>query len=60
MAEVLELAHFSQDDGVAEVYIGAGRVQAELDTQLAAFPGSIGELLGQLGLGEDLYRAAFQ
>jgi len=60
VAEVLELAHFAQDDGVAEVDIGAGGVQTELNTQLAVFLGGIGELLGQLGLGEDLYRAAFQ
>ena len=35
VAEVLELAHFSQYDGVAEVEVGSGRVHAEFDAELA-------------------------
>ena len=34
--EVLELAQLLQDDGVAEVDVGRGRVDAELDAQRAA------------------------
>ena len=36
MAEVLELAQLLQHDGVAEVDVGRGRVEPELDAQLAA------------------------
>ena len=59
MSEVLELAHFSQYDGVAEVNIGAGRVQAELDAQSTLLFRGGGELLGQLGFGKYFDRAAF-
>jgi len=31
MPQVLELAHLVQDDGVADVDVGRGRVQAQLD-----------------------------
>ena len=31
MAEILKLAQLVQDDGVAEVNVGRGRVEAELD-----------------------------
>ena len=33
MAEVLELAHLAQRDGVAEMQVGAGGVDAELDVE---------------------------
>jgi len=36
VAEVLELAHLAQDDGMAEVDVRRGGVQAELDAQLPA------------------------
>ncbi len=35
VAEVLELAHFAEDDGVAEVEVGGGGVHAELDAELS-------------------------
>ena len=44
MAEVLELAQFLQHDGVAEMDVGRGRVQPELDAQLAALAFGQGEL----------------
>ncbi len=59
MAEVLELPHLSQYDRMAEVYIGTGRVQAELDSQLSVRFSRLGELLAQLGLGKDFDRATF-
>jgi hypothetical protein len=58
MAEVLELAHLSKHYRMAEVYIGAGRVQAELDAKPIAFFGCIGEFFGQFVLGENLDRTS--
>ena len=45
VAEVLELAHLSQNDGVAEVYISASRVQAELYAELPGGFGRLGEFV---------------
>ena len=36
VSEVLKLAQLSQDDGVAEMQIGARRIDAELDPQRPA------------------------
>ena len=36
MSEILEMLHLAQDHGVAQVQIGRGRIQAELDPELAA------------------------
>ena len=44
MAEVLELAQLLQDDRVAEVDVGRGRVEAELDAQLAPLARGLREL----------------
>jgi hypothetical protein len=60
VAEVLKLAHFAQDDRVAEMNVGAGWVKAELDSQLPNSLFSIGELLSQFGVSENLDCAAFQ
>ncbi len=64
MAGVLELAQLLQHDGVAEVDVGGGRVEPELDPQRAALgeaaferPGGqaidriSGEVGGQVGGG---------
>ncbi len=60
MAEVLELAHLSQDDGVAEMDVGAGRVEAELYAQGAVLLCRQGQLFGEVLLVEDFYRASFE
>ena len=44
MAEVLELPHLAKYDRMAEMYIRAGRVQAELDSQLSGSLICLGEL----------------
>jgi hypothetical protein len=59
VADVLELPHFPQYDRMAEMYIGAGWVQAELDSQLPDSLKSLSELLSQFGLSKDFDRAAF-
>ena len=33
MAQILQLAQLVEDDGVAEVDVGRGRIEAELDSQ---------------------------
>ena len=50
MAEVLELAHLAQRDGMAEVKVRARRVDAQLDVERHAAL----ELLLEVGLGHDL------
>ena len=37
MARILELAQLLEHDRVAEMHVGGGRVEAELDPQRAAF-----------------------
>ena len=56
MAGVLERAQLRQHDAVAEVDVGAGRVDAELEPQRAP----LGELLGQPALGQRVDRAGEQ
>ncbi len=53
VAEILELPELSQNDGVAEMQIRAGRIGPELDAQGPAER----ELLFQLGGADDLRRA---
>ena len=53
MARVLELAQLLQHDGVAEMDVGGGRVEPELDPQRAAFgepslEGSVGEAVDRV------------
>ena len=58
MAQVLQLAHLVQDHGVAEVQVGRGRVQAQLDAQwLAALLGAR-QLLREFAFDEQLIDAA--
>ena len=49
VAEVLELAQLLQHDGVAEVQVGRGRVQAELDAQRAALGEALLERAARAG-----------
>jgi hypothetical protein len=58
VTKVLELPHLSQYYSMAEMYIRAGRIQAELDSQLSGSLICLGELCSQLGFGEDFSRAA--
>ena len=51
MAEVLELAHLAQRHGMAEVQVGGGGVDAELDVQRHA----LGELRLELLHRHDLH-----
>ena len=51
VAEVLELAHLAQRDGVAQVQVGRGRVDAQLDVQ----GGALLELLFELVQRHDLH-----
>ena len=50
VAQVLELAHLAQRHGVAQVQVGAGGVDAELDVEGLALL----KLLAKVGLGNDL------
>ena len=50
VAQVLELTHLAQRHGVAQVQIGAGGVDAELDVEGLALL----KLLAKVGLGNDL------
>ena len=56
VAEILKLPELLQDDRVAEVNVGGGGVQPELDAQRAPLP----ELLEQRLLADDLHGAASQ
>jgi len=58
--QILELSHLSQYYRMAEVYIGAGRVQAELDSQLPARFGRLGKFFSKLGFTLNFHCAAFQ
>ena len=50
VAQVLELTHLAQGHGVAQVQVGAGGVDAELDVEGLALL----KLLAKVGLGDDL------
>ena len=50
VAQVLELTHLAQRHGVAQVQVGAGGVDAELDVEGLALL----KLLAKVGLGNDL------
>ena len=58
MAQFLEQPQLAQRDGVAEVNVDAGRVDAVLDAQRLAGLDAAFQLLAQLGLGHDLLDAA--
>ena len=50
VAQVLELTHLAQRHGVAQVQVGAGGIDAELDVEGLALL----KLLAKVGLGDDL------
>ncbi len=58
VAEVLQLAHFVQHHGVADVDIGRGRVQPQLDAQRLAAGLRARQLLHPLVLRQQLLHAA--
>ncbi|MBA7664021.1 hypothetical protein ES703_72071 [subsurface metagenome] len=58
VAEVLKLPHLPQYYRVAEMYIGTGGVQAELDAKLSACFSCLSEFFGQFFLGKNLNCAA--
>ena len=57
MAEFLKRAELVYDDSVAEMYVGRGRVCAELDAQRHACPRALFELRAQVFLADYLDRA---
>ena len=56
MAELLELAQLAQHDREAEVDVGGGRVDPELDPERATGP----ELAAEVGLGDEVDGAGAQ
>src|SRR5262249_15549524 len=54
VSEVLEVAHLAQQDGMAEVQIGRGRVEAGLDAQRPAGFRRLHQALAQIGFANDL------
>jgi hypothetical protein len=58
MAQVLQLAHLVEHHGVAQVNVGRGRVQAQLDAQRHAGGFGPGQLLDPLVLGQQLIDSA--
>ena len=55
MAHVLEVFHFSDDDGVAEVQIRRRRVESDLDGEGPALPLRALQLAEELVLADDLH-----
>jgi hypothetical protein len=60
VAELLEVAHLAEDDRVAEVEVGRGGVEADLDQQLPAAALRPPQLVGQLLLGHHVDAALGQ
>ena len=58
VAEVLEVAHLAQDHRVAEVQVGRGRVEADLDLQLAAGLAALLEALREVLARDQVHGAA--
>ena len=58
MTEVLQLAHLVQHDRVADVDVGRGRIEAELDTQRLACRRAPGELLREFVFDQQFVDAA--
>ena len=60
MAEVLQLAHLVQHDRVADVDVGRGRIETELDAQRRAGGRAAGQLLQEFFFDQQLVRAALR
>ena len=60
MSEVLELPHLAEDDGVAEVNVGAGGVETEFYAEPLALLVGVCELLGKFCDVEYLDGTAFE
>jgi hypothetical protein len=58
VAELLELPQLVDDDGVAEVEVGRGRIAAELDDERAVFGAALFELLLELVADLEVHDAA--
>ena len=59
MAEVLKVFELAQQDGVAEVQVGSGGIEAGLDAQGLAGGAGLLQLRAQFGFFDDLGRAFF-
>jgi hypothetical protein len=58
MAEILQLAHLVQHHGMAQVQVGRGRVQAQLDAQRLAALFGARELLREFAFDQQFVDAA--
>ena len=59
MAEVLQLAHLVEHHRVAEVQVGRGRVEAELDAQRRAALFGARQFLREFGFDQEFVDTAF-
>ena len=59
MAEILQLAHLVQHDRMADVDVGRGRIETELDAQRLARRGAPRELLREFVFDQQFVAAAF-
>ena len=60
VAQLLKLPELAQGDGMTEVDVDAGRVDAVLDAQGAVFADRAFELVEELRLGDDLLDPALE
>ena len=60
MAEILEVLHLAQEDGVAEVEVGRGGVEAGFDAEGAALLGGVDQPLAEVFFADDLRHALAQ
>ena len=59
VAQVLQLAHLVQHNGVAKVQVGCGRIQAQFDAQRYAALFGARQFLGELTFNQQLVDTAF-
>ena len=60
MAELLEVLHLPDDDGVAEVDVGSGGIEADLDGERLALARCARELRFQVGFLDQIDRSLGQ
>ncbi len=60
MAEVLEMLHLAQQDGVAQVQVGGSRVETGLDSQRTDGLGRLHQAFAQVFFANDLGQTFLQ
>jgi hypothetical protein len=60
MAELLEVAQLAHEDGVAQVQVGRGGVEADFDAQRAGGFAALFKALAQVGDADNLRRALLE